>query len=130
MHPPFRVDTSRVNAPAFLRQSPLGRPDLRSLSPPSHRLGLLNSRPPIHLPSASQRTCTSIAMTAALKGATIANHVEVLELLFDSDGKACGAKCVDKLSGAKFDVHSKVTLAPPHPTPFLARPCCLSPPPL
>ena len=69
-------------------------------------------------------------MTAALKGATIANHVEVLELLFDSDGKACGAKCVDKLSGAKFDVHSKVTLAPSHPTPFLARPCCLSPPPL
>ena len=67
MHLPFRVDTSRVNAPAFLRQSPLGRPDLCSLSPPCHRLG--HSRSPIHLPSASQRTCTSIAMTGSPVGA-------------------------------------------------------------
>ena len=58
------------------------------------------------------RTCTSIALTAALKGATIANHVEVVEILHGGPegASATGARCVDKLTGRKFDIKAKALI--------------------
>jgi glycerol-3-phosphate dehydrogenase len=37
----------------------------------------------------------TIALTAAICGATIANHTEVTELLKDESGKICGVKARD-----------------------------------
>ena len=39
----------------------------------------------------------SIAMTAALYGATVVNHLEVTGLVKDADGKLCGARVKDKV---------------------------------
>lgn len=46
-------------------------------------------------------TGTAIALTAAMKGATIANYVEMTGLVHEGPpGKtATGVKCVDKLTG-------------------------------
>ena len=57
------------------------------------------------------RTCTSIALTAALKGATIANHVEVVDVLHGGP-KGCtatGVRCKDRQTGKEFVL--KVSLA-------------------
>lgn len=39
----------------------------------------------------------SIAMTAALYGATVVNHLEVTDLIKDAEGKLCGARVKDKI---------------------------------
>jgi len=51
------------------------------------------------------RTGTAIALTAAQHGVTIANYVEMVGLVKDpATGKATGVKCLDNLSGEKFEV--------------------------
>jgi len=50
------------------------------------------------------RTGTSIALTAASKGTTIANYVEMCGLVKDADGKATGIHCKDNLTGETFTV--------------------------
>lgn len=53
----------------------------------------------------------AIALTAARMGATIANHVEVTQLIkkTDSEGKSviCGAVVKDKMTGSEFEVRAK-----------------------
>jgi len=55
------------------------------------------------------RTCTSIALTAALKGATIANHVEVIAVLQGGPkGRtATGVRCKDRQTGKEFVLKAK-----------------------
>lgn len=53
------------------------------------------------------RTNTYIALTAAEKGATVANYVEMIGLIKDENGRAIGVKCRDNLTMEEFDVHSK-----------------------
>ncbi|KAL9912943.1 glycerophosphate oxidase 1 isoform 1-T1 [Glossina fuscipes fuscipes] len=57
------------------------------------------------------RMCLAVALTAARHGATVCNHVEVLELLKKDNGKGeqvlCGAKVVDHMTGKKFTVKAK-----------------------
>mmetsp|Transcript_17911 Transcript_17911/g.44271 ORF Transcript_17911/g.44271 Transcript_17911/m.44271 type:complete len:769 (-) Transcript_17911:1995-4301(-) len=53
------------------------------------------------------RTNTYIALTAAEEGATVANYVEMIDLLKDKDGKAIGIECRDNLSGKTFKVYAK-----------------------
>jgi len=49
----------------------------------------------------------SIAITAARLGASIANHVKVESLMKDSEGKVCGARVKDMISGESFSVNAK-----------------------
>jgi glycerol-3-phosphate dehydrogenase len=55
-----------------------------------------------------------LAVTAAVHGASVANHVEVVELLKkeEADGKStvCGAKIRDTLTGEVFDVNARVVV--------------------
>ena len=65
------------------------------------------------------RMCLGIAMTAAAKGAVIANHVEVTSLSIDTTapaapgernaagGRIVGATVKDNLSGSSFNIRSK-----------------------
>lgn len=57
------------------------------------------------------RMCISVALTAARYGATVANHVEVLELKKKDDGKGnqilCGAKLRDNLSKKEWEIKAK-----------------------
>lgn len=53
------------------------------------------------------RTNVAIALTAAMRGASIANYVSADSLIFDKVGKAIGAKCVDKTTGEKFTIRAK-----------------------
>lgn len=57
------------------------------------------------------RMCLAVALTAARHGATVCNHVEVLELLKRPDEKGekvlCGAKVKDHISGKEFTVKAK-----------------------
>lgn len=57
------------------------------------------------------RMCLAVALTAARHGATVANHVEVQELLKkkDANGKEvlCGAKLKDMLSKKEWTVKAK-----------------------
>lgn len=53
------------------------------------------------------RTATYIALTAAEYGACVSNYTEMVEILYNKDGKAIGIKCKDNLSGKVFDVHCK-----------------------
>lgn len=55
------------------------------------------------------RTGTSIALTAALKGATIANHVQVVQILHGGAAgrTATGVKCKDNLTGKEFEIKAK-----------------------
>ncbi|OLL22121.1 Glycerol-3-phosphate dehydrogenase, mitochondrial [Neolecta irregularis DAH-3] len=55
------------------------------------------------------RMCTSIALTAVLQGATVANHVEVVSLQ-KIQGKICGATVRDNLSGKEWDVAAKAII--------------------
>lgn len=54
----------------------------------------------------------SAAVTAALYGAAIANHTEVVGLLRDDDGgkRVVGARCREVFSGDEFDVYAKVVV--------------------
>lgn len=59
------------------------------------------------------RMNVSIAMTAALYGATIVNHMEVTALHKDANGQLCGAKVVDRIPerdgapASEFDLRAK-----------------------
>ena len=55
------------------------------------------------------RTNVAIALTAAEEGATVCNHVEMVELLHGGPegASATGVRCRDNLTGAEFDVRSK-----------------------
>jgi glycerol-3-phosphate dehydrogenase len=53
------------------------------------------------------RTNTYLALTAAEHGCTVANYVEMTNVITGEDGKAIGIKCLDKISGKSFDVYSK-----------------------
>lgn len=63
------------------------------------------------------RMCLSIALTAARKGAIVANHVAVTSLVKDlHDNKVCGAIVKDQLSGREWAVKAKcvVNATGPH----------------
>ena len=55
--------------------------------------------------------CLAVALTAARHGATVANHVEVLELLKKKDAKGqevlCGAKMRDNMTKKEWTVKAK-----------------------
>lgn len=51
----------------------------------------------------------SVALTAAMYGATVANHTEVVNLIKE-DGRVVGVKCRDTFTGDEFDVYSKVVV--------------------
>lgn len=53
------------------------------------------------------RMCLALALTAARYGSTVANHVRALSLIKDANGKICGARLRDELSGKEWDVSAK-----------------------
>ena len=54
------------------------------------------------------RTNVAIAMTAAEKGATIANYVEMIDTIKDpSTGKVIGVLAVDRMTGETFEIRAK-----------------------
>ena len=54
------------------------------------------------------RTNVAIAMTAAEKGATIANYVEMMDTIKDpSTGKVVGVHAVDRMTGNTFEIKAK-----------------------
>lgn len=53
------------------------------------------------------RTNLAIAMTAAEKGAAIVNYVEAVELLYNKEGRAIGAKVMDHISRRTWNVYAK-----------------------
>ena len=53
------------------------------------------------------RTNLAIAMTAAEKGAHIANYVEMLESIFNEEGKVIGCKVLDRIRGETFESYAK-----------------------
>ena len=46
-------------------------------------------------------------MTAAEKGAHIANYVEMLESIFNEEGKVIGCKVLDRIRGETFEIYAK-----------------------
>lgn len=63
------------------------------------------------------RMCLSIALTAARRGAYVANHVAVTSLVKDiNDDKICGARVKDQLSGKEFNIKARcvVNATGPH----------------
>ena len=58
------------------------------------------------------RTGTAIALTAAMKGATIANYVEMTGFVHGGpEGATCtGIECMDKLTGEKFVVKAQAVI--------------------
>ena len=53
------------------------------------------------------RTNLAIAMTAATKGANIANYVEAVDLVTNADGKVIGARLLDRMTGKEWSVRAK-----------------------
>ena len=53
------------------------------------------------------RTNLAIAMSAAEKGAHIANYVEITNLIQDSSGTVTGAHAVDRMTGKSFAIRAK-----------------------
>lgn len=51
-----------------------------------------------------------IALTAAQKGATIANYTKVASLRKDAKGRLCGARLRDELSGMEWDVKCRAVI--------------------
>ncbi|KAF4518045.1 hypothetical protein B566_EDAN009278 [Ephemera danica] len=49
----------------------------------------------------------ALALTATRYGATIANHVRVVNLLKGADGKLCGARMKDEFTGKEWEVAAK-----------------------
>ncbi|RHZ58181.1 hypothetical protein Glove_375g15 [Diversispora epigaea] len=56
------------------------------------------------------RMNVALALTAVSRGAVVANHVEVLNLLKDDQGKLKGAHVRDNLTGEEWDVMAKVII--------------------
>jgi len=52
------------------------------------------------------RTCIAIAMTAAQKGANIANYVEMTGTIFDTNQKVIGIKALDRITNTPFHIYS------------------------
>ncbi len=52
----------------------------------------------------------AIALTAAQKGATIANSVSVVDLIKDDAGRVQGAKVQDSISGERWTVNAKAVV--------------------
>ncbi|KAI1293560.1 Glycerol-3-phosphate dehydrogenase, mitochondrial [Halotydeus destructor] len=53
------------------------------------------------------RVCLNIALTAARYGANVTNHVGVVSLLKNAEGKVSGARVKDQLSGKEWDIKAK-----------------------
>lgn len=53
------------------------------------------------------RMCLALALTATRYGATVANHVKAMRIIKDADGKICGARLRDELSGKEWDINAK-----------------------
>ena len=60
------------------------------------------------------RTNLAIALSAAEKGADVANYVEMIDAIFDDDGgdgdggrKIIGVKALDRITGETFDIYAK-----------------------
>lgn len=53
------------------------------------------------------RTNLAIALSAAEKGADIANYVEMTAGIFDESGKVIGIKALDRITDEKFEIYSK-----------------------
>lgn len=51
----------------------------------------------------------SVALTAAMYGAAVSNHTEVVNLI-RKDGRVIGARCRDTFEGDEFDVYAKVVV--------------------
>jgi glycerol-3-phosphate dehydrogenase len=79
----------------------------------------------------SDRLALSFALAADLSGATLANHVEAIDLLRQDGNRVAGAQVRDRLSGgSSFDVRAKVTLNAAGPwAPSWIRRAGLSPAP-
>ncbi|CAG8577279.1 8650_t:CDS:2 [Diversispora eburnea] len=56
------------------------------------------------------RMNVALALTAVSRGAVVANHVEVLNLLKDDQGKLKGAHVRDNLTGEEWDIMAKVII--------------------
>lgn len=54
------------------------------------------------------RTNTYIALTAAEEGSSVANYVEMIDVIKNNEGKAIGVRARDNLSGKEFEIHAKV----------------------
>ena len=52
----------------------------------------------------------AIVLTAARYGATVANHTRVTGLLKDNEGKLCGAKMKDNITGQEWETKAKVII--------------------
>ncbi len=52
----------------------------------------------------------ALIMTAVKLGATVANKVEVTQLLKNADGKIEGARVRDNLTGEEWDVKARVLI--------------------
>jgi glycerol-3-phosphate dehydrogenase len=63
------------------------------------------------------RTNVAIALTAAKKGAAVANYCEVTSLLKDAGGRAQGVAVLDRVSNERFDVRAKAVV-------FCGEPWC------
>ena len=53
------------------------------------------------------RMCLSIGLTAGRLGATLANHVEVVDVVKNGQGKVTGVECKDLLSGCIYFIVGK-----------------------
>ena len=53
----------------------------------------------------------ALIMTAVKLGATVANKVEVTQLLKNADGKVEGARVRDNLTGKEWDVKARVLIS-------------------
>ena len=56
------------------------------------------------------RTNIAIALTAAEKGAAVANYCEVTSLLKDSGGRAEGVEVLDRVTNERFDIRAKAVV--------------------
>jgi glycerol-3-phosphate dehydrogenase len=57
------------------------------------------------------RYALALAQTAALHGASVLNHCEVVELLHDPEnGRVIGAALRDNVSGQRLDVYARVVV--------------------
>ena len=56
------------------------------------------------------RTNIAIALTAAEKGAAVANYCEVTSLLKDAGGRAEGVSVLDRVTNERFDIRAKAVV--------------------
>jgi len=61
------------------------------------------------------RTNLAIALSAAEKGADIANYVEMTEGIFDAAGKVVGVKALDRITGDTMEIYAKHVDSPGTP---------------